>query len=133
MYFSHIFRQPKKSGIPKRILTMDEGGLTKNSSVTNKIEKPIYHKTNIPKRVPLENLTNKSKNIIEDQNIAKFPIEASRLSLTWMTYSLKKSQDQFISLRNIWSDKPVRVSLYIREDKYKSFSFNQSLVECDCR
>ena len=112
---------------------MDEGGLTKDSSATNKIEKPIYHKTIIPKRVPLENLTNKSKNIIEDQNIAKFPIEASRLSLTWMIYSLKKSQDQFISLRNIWSDKPVRVSLYIREDKYKSFSFNQSLVECDCR
>ena len=117
---------PKQnSGVPKQNLGIIK---QKNSEIPTQ-------NSGIPKRVAMENITNKSKvNLIEENSkVAKFPIEANRLSLTWINFCQKKRQDQKISLRNVWSDKAVRVSLHIREDKHKSFSFNQSSVECDCR
>jgi hypothetical protein len=109
-----------------------------NSDIPNqKISEILKQNSGIPKRVAMTNITNKSNtNLIEDNTRvakSKFPIEANRLSLTWINFCQKKRQDQKISLRNVWSDKAVRVSLHIREDKHKSFSFNQSSVECDCR
>merc|ERR1719464_2211513 len=129
---------PKQSsGIPNENsgISKQNSGIPKQNSEISKQNSGVpKQNSGIPKRVAMENITNKSKiNLIEENSkVAKFPIEANRLSLTWINFCQKKRKDQKISLRNVWSDKAVRVSLHIREDKHKSFSFNQSSVECDC-
>ena len=55
----------------------------------------------------------------------EFPIEANRLNLVWILFE-DSTQEQFLTLRNKLKDQCLKVSLQIRNDCYKEFSFSKT-------
>ena len=93
-----------------------------------------------PKHIPPKIQTSKIpilqssqlKNPLKKAGISKevghFPIVSNRLQISWFSFD-RKSDEQFLTLRNDWSEKTVRVSLFIKEET-KSFTFSQ-ISACD--
>ena len=116
-------------------------GLRKNrSSITQRHSSP--KKKQPPSRIPMSNLTNfkighsKIKNpalipFLKNADLIgnEFPVECTRVSLTWVFLGTARGQEQFVTLKNKRKTEPTALSLQIRDDALGAFSFSKSM---DC-